>query len=173
MNLNAIAAGITRSVSPPIAGTLRYPVGIATWPDGKVMQVYLDQPVTLDVQALTGRALMHTQAMNLQGIVKSVYCNTNIRGMDRQDGVGGDVLTFDDGDGAADWIASTVVERWPTGWCHVAATKQAINGVKVYIERPDPDPEEPPIAGPDYVLNDTGYALDMSRVEISIWPSPQ
>lgn len=170
MNLNAVVAGITRSVSPPISGTLRTPVGSALWPDGIERPVYVDAPIVLDVQALTGKALQHTQPLNIQGIVKSIYSNTNIRGIDRQDNYGGDVITFDDGDGLADWIAATVVERWPTGWCHVAATKQAITGVKVFVVTPNPDPDEPPIVGPQYVLNTTGYPIDISEAEITLWP---
>jgi hypothetical protein len=125
MELNALVAPMTRTVSPSTAATLRASTGYQTAADGSRTPGYAaDQGITIDVQALTSSQLTHMDSLNIQGTLRAVWSDQGLHAVDRVSGRGGDILLFDDGDGAASWLVVHIIETWNGAWCHVVVQKQ-------------------------------------------------
>jgi hypothetical protein len=108
-------------VNPPIIGTLKVSTGYTTNADGTRAPTYqIINGVPLQVQALSTGQMMHTDALNIQGVLRTVFLNGNIEGLDRALQKGGDILVFD----GQEWL---VVETqvWPSGWTSVTVRQQA------------------------------------------------
>lgn len=121
MNLHAIASPLVGVVNPPVVGIWRRSIGYTTAPTGKRGPTFVDVPDTkMQVQALEGPDLALVDALNIEGLKRSVYMYGDVQGVDRADGKGGDVLLFS-GD---EWLVVKVLETWATGWCKVAVAKQ-------------------------------------------------
>ena len=134
MNLHAIVGPIVAVISPKIVGTVYVSAGSVADASFKRTPQFTAFPgVAMDVQALTGRELARMDALNIQGVLRSVYLNGNIEGLDRPAGKGGDILAFSvQPYGVSYWLVTQVLETWDTaGWCKVAVTLQ--NGVPAGI----------------------------------------
>ena len=122
MNLHAIVRGVTGVISPPIFGTLYVSIGAVALPSYKrvaAWQAFTN--VRFDVQALSAREIEHLDALNVQGVMRGVWLNGNIEGLDRPAGKGGDMLAFN----GQFWLVTQVLETWDSdGWCHVACVLQ-------------------------------------------------
>jgi hypothetical protein len=83
----------------------------------------------MQVQALTAQELQHIDGLNIQGIVRYVYMNGRIEGLDRPNLMGGDILLIPTGMTTANpdvWLVTQVMEDWDAGgWSKVLVTLQA------------------------------------------------
>lgn len=82
-------------------------------------------PVRIQVQAVDGPNLRHLEALNIEGVVRSVHMWGNTQGVVRVNQKGGDLLYFAEANGGASkvWKVVRVVETWPD-WSHVIVNLQ-------------------------------------------------
>ncbi len=84
--------------------------------------------VPMNVQALSGPDLKQLDGLNIQGIVRAIYLNGEIEGLDRPDMRGGDLLLIPTGLSGSTpdvWLVKAVIEAWDSdGWTKVAAVLQ-------------------------------------------------
>lgn len=122
MNLHAIVAPYIAAVNPTIYGTLKVSAGPTTNADFSQTPTFAEYTnIPLQVQALTASDLRHLDALNIQGVMRKVYLNGNIEGLDRPAGKGGDILIFS----GQTWLVTQVIEPWNNdGWTSVAVTLQ-------------------------------------------------
>lgn len=122
MNLHAVVTGAISAVNPPFLGVLYVSTGSTKAADYTRYPTFTSFPkVGMQVQALTAKEIDHLDSLNIQGILRGVYMNGNVEGLDRPAGKGGDVLMFK----GQYWLVMTVLETWDTaGWCKVAVALQ-------------------------------------------------
>lgn len=124
MNLQGITAGYVAAVNPPIAGQWRQSTGFTVddTKGGEQVPTYATPVnVSLQVQALSGRELAHLDGMNIQGVMRAVYMQGAIEGVDRAAVKGGDLLNFN----GRVWKIAQVMEPWDTGgWTKLAVVQQ-------------------------------------------------
>ena len=122
MNLHGIVAPAIGAVNPFIVGTVKVSTGSVIGADYTNTPTYQSFPgQQFQVQAATGPALRQIDGLNLQGIVRVVYLNGNIEGLDRPAGKGGDLLVFN----GQTWLVEAVLEPWDNvGWTKVAVVLQ-------------------------------------------------
>lgn len=113
MNLHGIAAPFIGLVNPFVTGQLIASTGSTTNADGSLTPTYA-APVSLQVQAqeLSFKELQHAQNLNLQGILKSIYCPGSVQAVNRVTGAGGDKMII----AGQTYLAMAVTEQWPD-WC--------------------------------------------------------
>lgn len=127
MNLRQIANGLTRAVNPNQTVQWVRSTGYSTDAAGKRQPLPdLTKPLSANVQPLQGKDLQHVDALNLQGVFRSVYLYGDVEAIVRADGKGGDILQFPltPGGDAKNWLVTQVMESWPD-WCRVIVTLQA------------------------------------------------
>jgi hypothetical protein len=130
MNLHNIVRGAINAVNPDIVGLWRESTGYTQDATGRPIPAYVDHPgVAMQVQALTGKDLMHEAFQSMQGVKRSVYVQGNVQGVVRPDGTGGDLLVFpqDRGGPNRTWLVVVVLETWTpdsAGWCKVGVVLQ-------------------------------------------------
>lgn len=132
MNLHAIAAPLVGVVNPPVPATLLRSIGYATASTGKRSPAYADpETISAQVQALSGPELQLVDSLNIQGIKRAMHLQGNVKGVDRANNSGGDLITFGTGAGVpaslqgTTWLVAMVMETWDTpGWCRIAAVQQ-------------------------------------------------
>jgi hypothetical protein len=130
MNLHAIVRGAINTVNPDYLGTWRESAGYTVGADFRPAPGYTDHPNTgMQVQALSGRDLVHTEFISQQGVKRTVYLFGNVQGVVRPDVKGGDLLLFPESRGGAVrvWLVTHVLETWspdPAGWCRVGVVLQ-------------------------------------------------
>jgi hypothetical protein len=130
MNLHAIVRGPIGTVNPEFLGVWRESAGYATGADFRPTPAYVDHANTpMQVQALSGKDLLHTDFQSMQGVKRAVYLFGNVQGVVRPDVKGGDLLLFPEVRGGANrvWLVVVVMETWgpdTTGWCRVGVVLQ-------------------------------------------------
>jgi hypothetical protein len=129
MNLANIANAAIASVNPNFIGQVKSNAGYTTADDGTRSPVFaVTAGVPMQVQALTSRELDHIDGLNVQDIVRAIYVNGQLEGLDRPDVRGGDLLLAPTGMTLAaldTWLVRQVIEGWDAGgWCKVAAVLQ-------------------------------------------------
>lgn len=123
MNLLSLTTGAIQTVNPNIIGTVKVSTGAVMNPDYSDLTTYNTFPnQSFQVQALSGWQIRQAEQLNLQGIVRSVYLNGAIEGLDRPAGKGGDLLVFS----GSTWLVTEVAEPWGNdGWTRVVVTLQS------------------------------------------------
>lgn len=123
MNLNAVAAGLTRAVNPPVDAILWIGTGeYETSPDGSRTPKWAAQfPVTIDFQETTSKDMKQLDGLNIQGNTAVAYVNGALNAINRVRRKGGDMVTLI-GTGENHLIVA-VLEQWGE-WCKVALTLQ-------------------------------------------------
>jgi hypothetical protein len=129
INLHAAVRGPINAVNPDILGTWRESTGSTTDAAGRVTPAYVDHAVPMQVQALSGRDLKHTDFLSMQGVKRAVYLFGTVQGVSRPQVKGGDLLQFPmitDGPVLV-WLVVVELEQWnPNGtWCKVGVVLQA------------------------------------------------
>jgi len=126
VNLHAIVRGAITSVNPDIPATLLRSNGYVTGADGKQVPVFLSFSGKIQVQGVSGKDLEHTDNLNIQGVLRTVYLVGNWAGVVRADQKGGDIMKFPQVPGAAvqDWRVVSIKETWPD-WCSVIVCLQS------------------------------------------------
>jgi hypothetical protein len=128
MNLHGIVRGAINAVNPDIIGTWRQSTGSTTGADGRQVPNYTDAEASMQVQALSGRDLRHTDFLSMQGIKRAVYMFPMVQGVSVPQVKGGDLLQFPmETNGAIRvWLVVVELEQWnPNGtWCKVGVVLQ-------------------------------------------------
>ena len=132
INLRAIANRATSGINPNLTVTLRRSTGYTTDATGRQVPAYApDEPITVQVQALTQREIEHLDRLNISNGQASVYTNTQLSSVDRPSQSGGDVLVFGSDDATPaqmrgqTWLVVALLEGWVGGgWCKAAITSQ-------------------------------------------------
>jgi hypothetical protein len=121
MNLHGIVSGAIGAINPNITNaTVNYSNGYTIAAGGKQIPAYTTVTgVKIQVQALTGKEILQTQGLNLQGVVRAIYLYGDTQGAVRVSSKGGDLILFN----GQTWLTATVLETWPD-WSKVAATLQ-------------------------------------------------
>lgn len=120
MNLHGMAGPLVGVVNPFVTAQLLASTGSTTSSDGSVSPSYA-APVSIQVQAqeLSFKELQHANNLNLQGILKSIYCPGTVQAVNRLAGTGGDKIVI-----AGDtYLAMAISEQWPD-WCKVIGQLQ-------------------------------------------------
>jgi hypothetical protein len=127
VNLRRIANGLTRAVNGNQTVQWVRSMGYSTDSAGKRQPLPdLTRPLSANVQPLQGKDLQHVDALNMQGVFRSVYLYGDVEAIVRADGKGGDILQFPEVPGGQlrNWLVTQVMETWPS-WCRVIVTLQA------------------------------------------------
>lgn len=131
MNLRAMANSVARSVNQNVAATLRRSSGYTTDDTGRRTASYADEPIVVQVQALTQSELEHLDRLNISNGQASVFANTQLSSVDRSSHSGGDLIVFGSDDAIPDtlrgqtWLVVALLEGWAgSGWCKAAITSQ-------------------------------------------------
>lgn len=126
MNLHNIVRSAITSVNPDIDASLLRSNGYTTDAAGKQIPAFLTFTGKIQVQGVSGKDLEHTDFLNIQGVLRTVYLRGNWAGVVRANQTGGDMMKFPQQPGAAvsDWRVITVKESWPD-WCSVIVWLQA------------------------------------------------
>lgn len=139
MNLNAVVAPVVAAITPQQPVTLYLSTGQATTAaDGSRTPQYADPfEMTAAIQPMTTGDLRKAEGLNIQGVTDKIYLNGQLRGLQRINRLGGDLVVFPDG---TTYLVKAVLEAWRfvsagNGWCSVAVVLQ--NDVKVdWVDRP-------------------------------------
>ena len=123
MNLNALAAGLTRAVNPPSEAILWIGTGaFDVTTDGRQTPKWAARyPVTIDVQEATSKDLRQLDGLNIQGVTNVAYINGEMNAVSRVRRKGGDMVTI--GGSGENYLVAAVLEQWAE-WCKVALTLQ-------------------------------------------------
>lgn len=130
MNLHAIVRAKINTVNPEYLGVWMKSNGFTQEADGTPVPAYTTLTgVPMQVQALSGRDLIHTEFISQQGVKRTVYLFGNVTGVVRPDAQGGDLLLFPENRGGANrtWLVTHVLETWTpdtAGWCRVGVVLQ-------------------------------------------------
>lgn len=125
MNLHGLVRAAITSVNPDITATLRRSLGTyTTGADGSRTPDYADSVAQIQVQGLSAKDLQHLDALNIQGVLRSVHLNGDWQGVERPLSKGGDLFKFADPAGVQRWwLVVNVMETWPD-WCRVVVAMQ-------------------------------------------------
>lgn len=135
MNLRALANGLTSLVNPNVAATVTRTTGVVRTASYKsVPTAAPPEAAIVQLQAISGSDQRKIDGLNIQGIMTAMYVNTQLQGVNRPAGTGGDTVTIaaqpglyvPRSGGASDtWKVEHVLEPWFTaGWCKVVAVLQ-------------------------------------------------
>ena len=127
MNLHGIVRPAINTVNPEFVGTWRESAGFTQDATGRPLPAYTDHAnVPFQVQALSGKDLLHEAFQSMQGVKRAVYAYGNVQGVVRPDVKGGDLLLFPEVRGGANrtWLVVTVMETWNGDWCRVGVVLQ-------------------------------------------------
>ncbi|HGK4602797.1 TPA: hypothetical protein ACJ2UI_003446 [Yersinia enterocolitica] len=120
MNLHRIAKSAIGRINPFIDVIIRVSDGFEIGAGRKQAPKYLpDQTINIQLQPLSPGDLRHVDGMNLQGILKSIHVNGNFYGVNREKGIGGDLIII----GAETWLVIEPMELWPD-WCRLLVQLQ-------------------------------------------------
>lgn len=129
MNLHGIVRGAITSVNPDVLVPFLSSLGNTVDAAGNQTPTYAT-PVTIpvQVQALTGSDKRAVNFMNLQTVLRAVYCYGNKQGVERVVQKGGDILQFPEVPNPTtgtvrNWLVIKVVETWPD-WSKVIVSMQ-------------------------------------------------
>jgi hypothetical protein len=126
MNLHGIVRGAIGTVNPDIIAPWTQSTGRTVDAAGNVTPTYA-APVNIQiqVQAMTGKDLAAVNGMNLQGVLRAVYCYGNKQGVVRVAQKGGDLFAFPETPGATsrNWLVVKVMETWPE-WSKIIVEMQ-------------------------------------------------
>ncbi len=120
MNLHGIVSGQIEAVNPFETVALSTSLPARQNADGSRTPLYSTEPVTVQVQALTGKDLRQVEQINLQGTLRKFYFYGDVEGIVRSLKRGGDLITRSD---SSEWLVTMVMETWPD-WCAVIGTLQ-------------------------------------------------
>lgn len=131
MNLHGTVRGAITSVNPDVLAPFLSSTGNTVDEAGNQTPSYADAiNIPIQVQALSGSDKKAVNFMNLQTVLRSVYCYGNKQGVERVVQKGGDILQFrevpnprTDANPVRNWLVIKVVETWPD-WSKVVVSMQ-------------------------------------------------
>src|ERR1700679_3603194 len=96
INLRAVANSQTKAINPNFAATLFISNGNSVV-GYKQIPLYRQIGVTAEVQPLSSKDIRQIDALNIQGVEKSIYLNGPMIGISRIKQKGGDLIMFPNG----------------------------------------------------------------------------
>jgi hypothetical protein len=135
MNLQGFVQGVIGAVSPNQPANLLLSTGPGpTQPDGTKQPTYAPiEFIQAQIQPLTTGDLRKLDSLNIQGVNNRIYITGELRGLQRINQLGGDLVILPDG---TTYLVRAVLENWYMDlWCLVAATLQNDKLVP-YVQRP-------------------------------------
>jgi hypothetical protein len=121
VNLNSIANGLVRAVTPNEQLSIQVSTGYTTAANGKRTPTYAAAVTAFgQVQALSASEIQKLDFLNIQGERSAIYIDGRVDGLIRDKNKGGDLITRPD---QTVWLVVNVLEYW-TDWCKVAVTRQ-------------------------------------------------
>lgn len=125
MDLRGIANGVVQVTNQNISVVWMQSTGYTTAADGTRTATTTSSTIAAQVQGLSAGDLRHTDALNIEGVKRSVHMYGNVQGVVRADQKGGDILQFPEVPGGAvrNWRVISVMETWPT-WARVIVVLQ-------------------------------------------------
>ena len=125
MNLRQLANGVTQNINPNISATWIQSTGYTTAVDGKRTPITSSSTIQIQAQGLSASDMRHVDALNIEGVVRSVHMYGNVQGVVRADQKGGDILQFPEipGGTVKNWLIVQVMETWPE-WSRVLVVLQ-------------------------------------------------
>jgi len=124
MNLHNIAGNIVSAINPWVNASIQMSDGYTTAANLTRTPKYKPAiDVMAQMQALTYNDLVQVSGLNIQGEKRAMYLNGDWKGVSRQDGKGGDIITLAD---SSVWLVVQVLENWEfmAGWVKVAVVRQ-------------------------------------------------
>jgi hypothetical protein len=120
MNLNVVANAATKGINPNTTISVLKSTGYTIGTGRKQVPTYAAAVTAYgNIQALDGKDLQQISGLNIQGTIRALFINTDIKGTSRPDGTGGDLLQFSN----ETWLVVKVLESW-NGWTKAAIVKQ-------------------------------------------------
>jgi hypothetical protein len=119
LNLHSIANPVIQSVLENTAVTLKRYAGLTQNSYYERTPSYTTSTVSMSVQALNSEQLRTMNNLNVMGDMYSVISPVELRGANRVDGLGGDLLNFM----GHDWLVVHIDELYPTH-CKAIVQKQ-------------------------------------------------
>lgn len=115
LNLHEIVRPAIEAVNPDTEARWIVSTGYGTVNGRQVAQYASAVPVRAQIQPPSGKLLQHTNFLNIQGTLRSVYMYGNPQGVSRVDAKGGDLLQFPQNVGRPvdNWLVILVEEQ---GW---------------------------------------------------------
>ena len=128
MNLRGLANQYIQSVNPNTVIMWRKSTGYTKNENFEQVPAYEDAQIEAQIQGVSSGDLRHTDAMNMQGVMRKVYMYGNPQGVATADAKGGDLLIFPQVPGGASqkWLITSVLETWPA-WAAVIVVLQDDN----------------------------------------------
>lgn len=125
MDIRQIANSAIQITNPNISVTWLRSTGYTTGTDGTRTPTTTSSTVEAQVQGLSAQDLQHVDALNIEGVKRSVHMYGDVQGVVRADQKGGDILQFPEVPGGAvrNWRVISVMETWPT-WARVIVALQ-------------------------------------------------
>jgi len=125
MEIRGIANSATSSINDNQIIVWQQNKGYTTDATGHRTPLITNVSIKAQIQAVSAQALKHIDALNIQGVMRSVYMFGNVQGVVRADQKGGDILQFPQvkGGQVKNWLVIDVAETWPT-WAHVVVVLQ-------------------------------------------------
>lgn len=125
MNIRGTANQSTQVINPNISVTWFQSTGYTTNSAGVQTPTQSTTVIQAQVQGITAQDLKHIDALNIQGVFRSVHMFGNPQGVARVDAKGGDILQFPE-------IQNGTVRNWKI--IHVSETWQEWGRVIVSLQ---------------------------------------
>ena len=128
MNLRALANSCIQAVNPDQTIIWRKFTGYTKDSSMRQVPAYTDYSVKAQIQSAGNGDLQQTDGLNLTTVMRKVYLNGNVQGVNRIEAVGGDLLVFPEVKGGTDrtWLVTQVGDTW-NEWCSVTVVLQDDN----------------------------------------------
>lgn len=122
MNLHQIVRGPINAVNPDVIGQVYASTGSTTAGNGTRVPTYATAySVAMQIQPLSPTDLKQIDALNIQGVDRTIYVNGAIHGVERPQGKGGDLLYAR----GVYWLVVVLLEPWDgAGWTKVGVAQQ-------------------------------------------------
>lgn len=124
MNLHGTVRGAITSVNPDVWATFQRSAGNTVNAAYKQVPAYAPAvQVRIQHQPLSAGEIKHADALNLQGVLRTVYMYGNTQGIVRPTQQGGDLLAFPlvPRGPTLNWLVVEVTETWPDWSCVIVA----------------------------------------------------
>ena len=120
MDLHLAASGLISVVNPMITAMLSRCSGSTIADDGTRTPTYDTATVcSIQFQGMDEGELRQINQLNISGVVRKVYAEGTLSNLDRNTGVGGDLLVIN----TDTWLVVHTLEQWPD-WVAVVVQKQ-------------------------------------------------
>ena len=129
MDLRLLANPVTQNINMNTQGVWIQSSGYTTNAAGQRTPTTVSTPVSLQIQAVDQGLLKHTDALNISGVVRSVFMYPQAQSVVRATAQGGDLLQFPLtlGGTVYSWLVTHVLADWHSSdaqWQNVICTLQ-------------------------------------------------